>query len=665
MDYVTSTVSEAPAPTPTTPPERARIGWRTPALLAIAALAAALYAWNLASAGYPPFYSMAVRSMSESWKALVYGAVDPQASLTIDKLAGSFVPQAISVRIFGFQQWSLALPQVLEGVVSTLVIHRVVRRWTGSVDAGLLAAAALAFTPVVTSMFQHSMEDGALTMCLVLAADRYQYAVMTGKLRSLVFCAIWIGLAFQTKMLEAWLILPAVGLAYLLFAPGSRGRRVRDALVVGAVGLLASLSWVLLYTFTPSGDRPYIDGTTNNNAFSMVFGYNGLTRLGIHVPGAIGAESAQNLRAALAQLGVPQSALQNVQTLGVSGWGKLFGTQFGPEVGWLYPLAFITLIAGLWWTRRAPRTDGLRAGFVFWGLWLVVGLVVYSAMTIPHTAYLSLLAPPIAALSAAGITLYWRTWLLPAAIAAEAAWTAYLAHSYSSFLPWLTPTVIALAGVAFILLLAGLAKPVNSRMKATAAAIGVLAMLATPFVWAASTLNSQYRGTALDATAGPVEVGLTGGGKSVVAQQAKQLANYLVTKDGQLNLVNEAVLDYVDATESPDVKYVFATDDWLSAQPYIDGAGAHVLPMGGFSGQAPDPTLARVQQLVRDGQLKYFLLDSPDTFSASFFFGAAGGGPTLRGVDAWVRATCAAVPSTIYHVPAADAAQILYRCSAD
>jgi hypothetical protein len=177
---------------------------------------------------------MAVKSKAESWKALVYGAVDPQASLTIDKLAGSFVPQAISVRIFGFQQWTLALPQVLEGIVATLVIHRVVRRWTGSADAGLLAAAVLAFTPVVASTFQHSMEDGALTMCLVLAADRYQYAVMHGKLRSLVFCGVWIGVAFQTKILEAWLVLPAVGLAYLLTvvdaacrAHGSAARRLR------------------------------------------------------------------------------------------------------------------------------------------------------------------------------------------------------------------------------------------------------------------------------------------------------------------------------------------------------------------------------------------------------------------------------------------------------
>jgi len=653
MDHVTSTVTEAT--TSVRPPVRDRVGWQRPALLVIAALAAALYAWNIRTSGYPAFYSMTVRSMASSWKAFVYGAVDPQASLTIDKLAGSFVPQAISVRIFGFHQWSLALPQVIEGVVATLVIHRVVRRWTGSVNAGLLAAAVLAFTPIVASMFEHSMEDGALTMCLVLAADRYQYAVLHGKLRSLVFCGVWVGAAFQTKMMVAWLILPALALAYLLAAPGSRGRRVRDVAVAGAVTLLASLSWVLLYMLTPSGDRPYIDGTTNNNAFTMVFGYNGLTRLGVQVPGALGGESAQKLKAALTQIGVPKSALPSMQSLGTDGWGKLFESKFGPEVGWLYPLVFIALVAGLWWTRRAPRTDPLRGGFVFWGIWLVTGLAVYSAMAIPHPAYLSFLAPPIAALSAAGIGLYWRTWLLPVALVAETAWTVFLAHYYRDFLPWLTPAVIALACLSFIALFL--------RSKKIMATIGVIAMLATPFAWAASTLDSQYSGSAIDATAGPVAFGVSAGGSGGLAQASQQQATYQVKHGGELNSVQRAILGYVRAGADPQAKYLFATDDWLTAQFYIESVAAHVLPMGGFSSHATYPTLEQVQALVRAGQLRYFLLDTPRTFSLSVLFGSVGGGPTMHSVDAWVREDCVAIPSIAYGVPAKDAAQELYRCS--
>lgn len=105
--------------------------WARPVLLGIAAVAALMYARNIAQAGLAPFYSVAVKSTSVSWKAFFYGAFDPGATITIDKLAGSFLPQALSARIFGFHPWSLALPQVIEGVVSVLAMYRVVRRWAG------------------------------------------------------------------------------------------------------------------------------------------------------------------------------------------------------------------------------------------------------------------------------------------------------------------------------------------------------------------------------------------------------------------------------------------------------------------------------------------------------------------------------------------------------
>ena len=160
-------------------------GWARPALLAVAALAALLYTRNIGSADLAPYYSVAVKSMSESWKAFCYGAFDPAATITIDKLAGAFVPQALSARIFGFHPWSLALPQVIEGVVTVLVMYRAVRQWAGEVP-GLLAALLLTLTPIVASVFGHPMEDGALTLCLVLAADAWQRAVVTGRLRPLV-----------------------------------------------------------------------------------------------------------------------------------------------------------------------------------------------------------------------------------------------------------------------------------------------------------------------------------------------------------------------------------------------------------------------------------------------------------------------------------------------
>ncbi len=260
--------------------------WARPALLAVAAVAALLFAWNITQAGLAPFYSVAVKSMSVSWKAFFYGAFDPKATITIDKLAGSFAPQALSARIFGYHPWSLALPQVIEGVIATLAMYRVVRRWAGPVP-GLLAAGIFALTPIAASMFGHSMEDGLLTMCLVLAADAYQRAVMEARLRSLIWSGVWVGVGFQAKMLQAWMVLPALVIGYLLFAPARPWRRIWQVGVAGVVMLAVSLSWVALYTFTPAQDRPYVDGSTNNSAISMVFGYNGLERFGISVPGSV------------------------------------------------------------------------------------------------------------------------------------------------------------------------------------------------------------------------------------------------------------------------------------------------------------------------------------------------------------------------------------------
>ncbi|HEY3872836.1 MAG TPA: glycosyltransferase family 39 protein [Actinocrinis sp.] len=651
--------------------------WARPALLAVAALAAALYAWNITRAGYSPFYSMAVKSMSMSWKALFYGAVDPSASLTIDKLAGSFVPQALSARVFGFHAWSLELPQVIEGTISVLVIYRVVRRWVaGSAAAnndeaeadavrcvqasaaGLLAAGILAFTPVVASMFEHTMEDGALTVCMVLAVDRFQYAVMHGRLRSLLACAVWVGLGFQAKMLEAWMILPALAVGYLLTAPLPLRRRVLDTLAAGATTVAVSASWILLYTFTPTADRPYVDGSTDDNAFAMVFGYNGLGRLGIHVPGAVPPENTANLMAALDKIGIPYSALPNIG-LPTSGWAKLVGEHLGPQIGWLYPLALISLAAGLWRLRRRPRTDVLRGGFVLWGTWLAVVAVVYSAMRIPHTAYLALLAPPIAALCAAGIVMFWRTWLLPVLVATETGWAIFLWHGYTGFLPWLEPAVIVVSVLAII----GTAVRAVTRIRRlgiAAAGLGVVAMLASPIAWAASTLDTSYSGTAIDATAGPDTTSAASADNRITAAIRIGVINFL-NNSATLTPAEQGLLAYVEAHRGPSTTYLFATDSWLIAQPYVEADAAPVLPMGGFSGDVPQPTLAEVQDLVRTGRVSYFLLNPPGAIGMSALFGSAAG-QSIQAIDAWIHKSCTLVQSPDLEDAEGPTGDVLYAC---
>ncbi len=748
--------------------------WARPALLATAAVAAVLYAWNITSSGFAMYYSDAVRSMSVSWKALLFGAMDPGATITPDKIPGSFVPQALSARIFGFHAWSVTLPQVIEGVICVLVMYRMVRRWAGP-KAGIIAAGLFTFTPVAASMFGHSMEDGALTFCLVMAADCYQRAVLDARLRSLVLSGVWVGLGFQAKMLQAWMVLPALVVGYLVVAPVRLRRRVAHVAVAGLACLAVSLSWVAMMTLVPAKDRPYVDGSTNNSAIAMVFGYNGLERFGITVPGSVpsmgsgraagnregapggfgaggagangagqggftgrtganGAGRASGEAGALpgqgAAQGFPGGAAGAPGTaggpgaMGTSGgpgamgaagaagaaggpagafggrnaaaaggraqgfggmdagssWLKLFQSRFAPQIGWMYPFAVLAMLLGLWWRRRAPRTDRMRGGFLMWGTWLVVVGLVFSKMSnIPHTAYMATLAPPLAALTAGGTTLMWRAyrrggpraWALPVAVTAEAAWTWYLSSYDAGFLPWLRWLMLAACVIGVVAMIVGRATGrTRSRLLAGGLLVGLAGAVATPVAWSASVLDPQYAGSAFDAAAGPSAMGMgfgrtapaaaqgragtlpggaaegrfrTGGGAAAARFQGPggNIATTLTSSQSKLYA-------YVKARQGG-AKYVLATDGWNAASPYILATGDTVMPMGGFSGSVPQPTLTAFTALVRSGQLRFVLV------SGSSGFGRGGSTGTVQQIRGWVEKDCTPVPSTDYGVSASSA----------
>ena len=183
-------------------------------LLIIAGLAGLSYAWGISQDALEPFYAAAVRSMAVNWHNFFFGSFDPAGTVTLDKLPGAFWVQALSVRVFGYHTWAIVLPQVIEGVLSVLVLYRAVNRLRGT-TAALIAAFILAASPATVALNRGNIADTAMTLFLVLAADAVSAAIVSGRQRHLVFAGVWIGIAFQAKMLEAWLVLPAFGLAYL------------------------------------------------------------------------------------------------------------------------------------------------------------------------------------------------------------------------------------------------------------------------------------------------------------------------------------------------------------------------------------------------------------------------------------------------------------------
>jgi hypothetical protein len=344
----------------------------------------------------------------------------------------------------------------------------------------------------------------------------------------------------------------------------------------------------------------------------------------------------------------------------------LLGSEYGTQIGWLYPLAVLAVVFGVAWTRRARRTEPagqVRGGFVMWGTWLATYGLIFSKMsTIPHTAYMSSLAPPLAALSAAGIVMFWRAyraggwrgWVLPVAVAAEAAWAFYLWRDYGGFLPWARDLLVVAGAVAVVaLVVTRLSRRARARAVTVALGAGVAAMLVAPAAWAASVLDVSYAGSSFNATAGPAgAMGGLGAGGGIGASATVTLTS-----------AEQRLYDYVSAHRDG-ASYLMGVGSWEEASPYILATGQEVMPMGGFSGTVPSPTLAAVKHLVRTGQLRFFLI-SGDTGAGA---GLGGGGNTAATIDTWVESACKAVPAADYAATGTTAAAgagegSLYACT--
>jgi 4-amino-4-deoxy-L-arabinose transferase-like glycosyltransferase len=715
--------------------------WARLALTGILICAGLVYFWRIGAATTNPFYTVAVRSMAESWKAFFYGSFNPGNSITIDKIPGYLWPQALSARIFGFHPWSLTLPEVIEAFVTVLVTYRLVRDWAGEA-AGLFAAGFLVLTPALVGSARLNNEESAFTMCLVLAAAATQRAVAGGRLRSLVLAGVWVGLAFQCKMVEAWAVLPALAAAYLLAAPPKALRRVLHVAVAGVVTAAVSIAWIVVVALVPGADRPYIDGTVNNNPFSMVFGYNALTRFGFLgvTPSSVGSVTSQfaatvrgskaggtagavdaagavgrgrggfggTARGAGGGLGGSGAYGGHRGLTGGGGTASTAATSFrgggggmnaqggllsmferaaASQVGWLYVLAFVSVVAVLWLRRREPRTDAIRAGFVMWSIWLVIYGLAYSEGEI-HTYYVVTLGPALAAICGAGAMELWRAyraggrraWLLPLAVAGSVVWAIYLAYGYPTYRGWLIPVLAVLGVVAIAALLTALLRPaVGRRALVLGVVASVLAVSVAPGAWATSVITSNSTGSALGGV-GPAAAGGGGfGGFGGAARTAAIGGGYRSEAAGAVGAADRAgagrtrtagggggfggfgsdsmtlttqereLLDYAEAHDDG-AEFVLTVTSWDDASPYILATGADVLSMGGFTGAAPFPTLGEFQQYVKLGEVRFVQLPAATTTGGGGFggFGDTSSNTAVSAVESWVRDSCSTVAASAY-----------------
>ncbi len=606
------------------------------AFVAVLALAVLVGFYNLWQDWYlDPYFATAVRSMLQSWHNFFFVSFDPAGFVSVDKPPLALWLQTASAKSLGYGSFSLLLPQALAGVASVALVYHLVRRAWG-VPAAVLAALVLALTPISVAANRDNNMDSLVVLSALLGAWALTTAAETGRLRPLLLCALALGLGFNVKTLQAFLVLPAFVVLYLLAAPSSWRKRVSFLALATVVLVVVSLAWVLAVDATAAGQRPFVGSSSNNTEIDLVLGYNGLSRL---LPGS-----------AVSSAYAPQPG--NIP--GDPGPLRLFDAQLGGQIGWLLSLAACGLLVAClaawrqaplstpdgkgagWGQRRATAhmswRERLRAGrrqqsLVLWGGWFLSLAFFYSFADFFHPYNLVMVAPASAALCGIGAVALWQTyqrsrnwwWLLPIALLGTTCVQAAIALESTAWNAWLIPVVPGLAALAtaWLLVSRSFARIGGARGPAVAAALGGGTLLILPAAWASVPI--WHYGNAEFPMAGP---DLLTGVDAVASTNA-----YVAPPALTLYLLSQRHGE----------RYILAAPIGGVTAPVMLATGQAALTYGGYLGGDHILTPGAVAALVKRGQVRFFWLLPRMALQ--------------QDIAAWVVGHCSAVPARQWQPP--------------
>ncbi|WP_322922311.1 glycosyltransferase family 39 protein [Paenibacillus campi] len=686
-------------------------------LILILLLSAFLNIWHIWDNGNAnSYYTAAVTSMLQSFHNFFYASFDPAGFVTIDKPPVAFWLQTLFAAVFGVHGWSVTLPAALAGVGSVGLLYLIMKPTFG-IYAARIAALFMAVTPVAVAVQRSNNVDGLLVFTLLLATWMLMKGIRLHKVGWILGAFALIGVAFNEKMLQAYMILPAVYVFYWLAFKVNWKKKLSVLLISTVILAAVSLSWPIIVDSVPASQRPYIGSSETNSVLELAFGYNGLSRLtgetqtfgsGGDMPGTNGAAAGANpgetatsnaetgsiagnpLSAGMIQGGLIQPPgggdLQRrtggMFNTGNAGPLRLFQKALSGQASLLLPFAILSLVALFARLRRFNWREPKHTEMVFWLLWLIPVGGFFSIANFFHQYYLIMLAPPVVAIAGAGLIAQWRdyragngwlAWLLPLNVAATTAFQLYVIYPYRHEINayWFY-LIAALGGLITIGLLIGTRMQTMSRSKAylTVAATG--ALLLTPLYWSSFPMMNPSSNIALPYGGPLTEMDFGGGGRSTNDRDAQLTATHYdrsrtdsissgsaassqsgasgnrnggatggqtSTKHdrdrsrggGIADSVNEKLLQYVTENNHGE-KFLFAVTNANSASAYIIRTGKAVMAMGGYNGNDPILTVDKLKALIRNGEVKYFLLN-----------GMGRGGSTE--VAEWIKQHGTIVPS--------------------
>ena len=615
---------------------RRRLGrraWERIALGILLIATSIAYLWNITVNGMGnQFYAGAAQAGSKSWEALLFGSVDPHNFITVDKPPVSQWVMGLSGQLFGFSSASMLVPQALMAIGAVALLYGAVRRIAGA-GAGLVAGALFALTPVVALMFRYNNPDAVMVLLMMVGVYCTVRALERAGVRWIVLAGAALGFAFLAKMLEGLMVAPAIGLAYLVVAPTTLRRRLMHV-AAAMLACLASAGWFVTLLW-PASSRPYLAGSTDNNFMNLVLGYNGLARVlgrnhgeGFAFGPSIGAALGSNVRVTPGHRG------------GFGGFGgadpgitRLFSGEFGFEIGWLLPAAFLALVFVVIARRRAPRTDLARGGVILFGGWMLIdGLVLSYMKGMAHPYYCLSVAPAVAGLIALGGSEMWRLrrlalgrFALAAMIFVTGVWSWWLLGQNADWMPALRWAILALTIVATVALLLASKSPRRRRLPAVALAFGVAVAAAGSASYAFATIGQSHEGGG--ARVGPAEAeGHGGRGWNDDDSENAQLQNLL---------------------KATDTEWSAAVNGSSAAAGLELSTNTPVMAIGGFSGSDPVPSLSDFQADVTNHRIGYYI--PPDTTHGP------GRGRQHSDITRWVEANFVAIKAgsaTVYDLEA-------------
>lgn len=551
-------------------------------LLGITTLALVLNAWNLTDSGYGnTYYAAAIRSMSLSWRNFFFGAFDQEGFISVDKPPAFLWIVAASARIFGYSSLSILLPGAIAGTASVSLLWLMVRRWFG-LAAATIAGLALALSPITVATNQLDMPEPFLILSLVGAAACVMQSIESRRWYAWIAGAgFLVGLAFNMKMLGAWIPGPAFALAIIVSWQTLRAetlRRVAARLaVLAVVTLVVSGSWIAVVDAWPASDRPYVGGSTNNDAIDLVFGYNGIGRVAGTGQAAVHNSDA-DYRAAGGVIG------------GSPGPLRLLDAANGGQIGWLLPFSVAGGLLAIWHWRLDRSKRAFATLFVGWVL-LFGGIFSFMEGTF-HAYYTASMAPGIAALvGIASVAIAneirgHRRWLLAAfaLVGVSVAVQLIIAGRASDFYGWVRPltVVCALAGLGLLTWLA-----LSGRPLAAGLALSIGALLLLPAAWSASeSANTSLNNTLPQA--GP-RVGAAGGtfGSQKFDIGQDQLAAWLAAHD------------------TGNLRWQLVMNSSQNGSLLVAKYDIRVMSLGGFSGHDVTVSADKFADLIAENQVRY------------------------------------------------------------